>query len=50
MSSWPPDGKDIAEIAALMSRAGSCPENSRFICRRVKPSRPRLRNLTDYEK
>ena len=44
------DGKDVAEITGLMSRAGNWPDGLRFICRRVKPSRRHLRNLTDYEK
>jgi Transposase DDE domain group 1 len=44
------DGKDVAEITGLMTRAGNWPDGLRWIARRVKPSRRHLRNLTDYEK
>lgn len=44
------DDKDVTEITGLMSRAGNWPDGLRFICRRVKPSRRHLKNLTDYEK
>jgi hypothetical protein len=44
------DDTDVAEITGLMSRAGNWPDGLRWICRRVKPSRRHLRNLTDYEK
>jgi hypothetical protein len=44
------EGKDVAEITGLMTRAGNWPDGLRWIARRVKPSRRHLRNLTDYEK
>jgi len=44
------DDSDVAEITALMSRAGNWPEGLRWIIRRVKPSRRHLKNLTSYEK
>ncbi|MCW2932070.1 MAG: family transposase [Actinomycetia bacterium] len=58
-SAWKPgitqDGeieedKDVAEITHLMSRAGNWPGGLRWICRRVKPSRRQVKNLTAYEK
>jgi Transposase DDE domain group 1 len=44
------DDTHVAEITALMSRAGNWPPGLRWIARRVKPSRRHLKNLTDYEK
>jgi hypothetical protein len=42
--------KHVAEITHLMSRAGKWPAGLRWICRRVKPSRRQMKNLTAYEK
>lgn len=44
------DGKDVAEITHLLSRAGNWPDGLRWIARRVKPSRRHLKNLTAWEK
>jgi hypothetical protein len=44
------DGKDVAEITDLMTRAGNWPGGLRRIARRVRPSRRHLRNLADYER
>ena len=44
------EDKDVAEITHLMSRAGNWPGGLRWICRRVKPSRLQMKNLTAYEK
>jgi Transposase DDE domain group 1 len=44
------EDKDVTEITGLMTRAGNWPEGLRWICRRVKPSRRQMPNLTAYEK
>src|SRR2546427_12025060 len=44
------DDKHVAEITHLMSRAGKWPAGLRFICRRAKPARRQMKNLTPYEK
>jgi hypothetical protein len=44
------EDKDVAEITGLMTRAGNWPGGLRWICRRVKPSRRQMPNLTAYEK
>jgi hypothetical protein len=46
----PEEGKDVAEVTGLMTRAENWPEGLRWIVRRVKPSRRQARNLTAYEK
>jgi hypothetical protein len=40
------EGKDVAEVTHLMSRAGIWPGGLRFIARRVKPSRRHKKNMT----
>jgi hypothetical protein len=44
------DDKDVAEVTGLMTRAGNWPEGLRWICRRVRPSRRQMPNLTAWEK
>jgi hypothetical protein len=44
------EDKDVAEITGLLARAGNWPDGLRWICRRVKPSRRQMPNLTAYEK
>ena len=44
------EDKDVAEITGLMTRAGNWPDGLRWICRRVRPSRRQMPNLTAYEK
>ncbi len=46
----PEEGKHVAEITHLMSRAGKWPAGLRWIVRRTKPSRRHAGNLTAYEK
>ena len=44
------DGKHVAEITRLLSRAAGWPAGLRWIVRRTKPSRRQIRNLTARER
>jgi hypothetical protein len=44
------EGKHVAEITHLMSRAAGWPAGLRWIARRTKPSRRQMRNLTAFER
>jgi hypothetical protein len=44
------DGKHVAEITHLPSRAGNWPAGLRWVVRRTKPSRRQAKNLTAFER
>ena len=44
------EDKDVTEITGLMTSAGNWPEGLRWTCRRVRPYRPQMPNLTACEK
>ncbi len=44
------EGRHVAEVTHLMSRAGGWPAGLRWIARRTKPSRRQMKNLTAFER